>query len=137
MLEHPDYISILFEISGCPIHCPECHTPELQTDIGEVLSPALFIQLIKRYISMIDCVIFFGGDQYPTELIRLLTIAKMYRLKTCLWTGVDSPKKIHSYVLSKLDYLKYGPYDKTKGNLRSIHTNQKYINLHTGELIKL
>lgn len=137
MLEHSDHISLLFEISGCPKHCIGCHSPELQLDIGEELTPIVFIDTIKRYQGLFDCIIFFGGDQYPDELIRLLRISKIFNLKTCLWTGTETIDLIDKEIIKRLDYIKVGSYQLDKGPLRSETSNQKYYNLSTGELIKL
>ena len=36
--EFPNEISLCINISGCPNHCPGCHSPYLAQDIGEVLN---------------------------------------------------------------------------------------------------
>ena len=36
--EFPDEMSLLINISGCPNHCPGCHSKYLQEDIGEELN---------------------------------------------------------------------------------------------------
>ena len=132
MQEVPEHVSLCFEITECPYACDGCHSPELQEDVGMSLTPSIFISHIKRYEKLFDCVLFFGGDHEPHSLIELLNIAKSFELKTCLWTGSDI---VRPDILCLLDFLKTGRYIKELGPLGSPTTNQKYINLKTGESI--
>jgi anaerobic ribonucleoside-triphosphate reductase activating protein len=132
--EHPDYVSLLISISNCPVKCEKCHTPELQQDIGEEFTEEKLTNLLLKYDGLIQNVIFFGGDQYPVEIVALLKICKKFNLKTTLWTGMlDIAPCIKMYV----DYLKTGPYIESKGGLNSPTTNQRYIEVKTGKEIKL
>lgn len=134
MKEHPDHVSLCFEISGCPHDCPDCHSPELKLDDGMELTPTLFLRFLIMYEKMIDCVIFFGGDHDIEGMKSLLAIAKTRELKTCLWTGAEF---IHPDLLNLLDYAKLGPYIKQRGPLGSPNTNQLYFNVKTGEPINV
>jgi anaerobic ribonucleoside-triphosphate reductase activating protein len=134
MKEHPDHVSLCFEITGCPFVCAGCHSPELQSDIGQELTGDIFESILLRYKGLIDCVMFFGGDQYGFELVEFLNIAKARGLKTCLWTGSIN---VSFSILRLLNYIKIGQYVPEFGPLGSPNTNQKYINLTTGEDICL
>ncbi len=132
--EHPDYVSLLLSISNCPVKCPDCHTPELQKDIGEVLTIEKLKDLIVKYYGLIQNVIFFGGDQYTIQIVEMLKLCHEFGLKTTIWTGrEDITPCIKMYV----DYLKTGPYIDSKGGLECSNTNQRYIEVKTGKDIVL
>lgn len=128
--EHPDYVSLLISISNCPVKCPGCHTPELQEDIGEVFTIDTLKDLIVKYYELIHNVIFFGGDQYPLQIIEMLKLCKDFNLKTTIWTGMED---IAPCIKMYVDYLKTGPYIESKGGLDCKTTNQKYIDINTGK----
>lgn len=135
--EIPNEISLSLEISNCPFRCEECHTPELQQDIGTELTQDVFVSLIEQNRlnnkMLISCVLFMGGDQHP-ELCELLDICKRYELKTALYTGAES---IDSKLIKKLDYVKLGPFIKELGGLKSKTTNQVLYRIEQNKLIKI
>lgn len=55
--EIPEEVSLLISISGCPLRCPGCHSPELHSNDGELLTPSLLQSLIDRY-NEVTCVCF-------------------------------------------------------------------------------
>lgn len=132
--EHPKYISLLFEITNCPIGCINCHTPELQKDIGQELTPEILERVLIEYKNFVDNIIFFGGYHDNENLKILLEICKNYGYYTTLWTGFD---EVDNETKKLLDYLKTGHYDEKLGGLDNPNTNQKYINVKTGEKIKI
>ena len=132
--EHPDYISLAFEITQCPYTCEKCHSPELQTDIGQELSLPRFRKIMEQYAWYVQNIIFLGGDQHKEELISLLKEVKKFDLKATLWTGSN---KIDTEVYILLDFLKTGEYNEYNGGLGSPTTNQRYINTKTNENISL
>lgn len=135
--EIPNEISLSLEISNCPFRCEECHTPELQQDIGTELTTDVFVSFIEQNRlnnkMLISCVLFMGGDQHP-ELYELLDICKRYELKTALYTGAES---IDSKLIKKLDYVKLGPFIKELGGLKSKTTNQILYRIEQNKLIKI
>lgn len=53
-------------------------------------------------------------------------------LKTALYTGLD---QIDSSIMAHLNFLKTGPYQKDHGGLGQPNSNQKLINVLTGEVL--
>lgn len=128
MQEVPDEISLAFNITGCPHHCPGCHSEYLWQDIGDNLLENIDL-ILDQYSNYITCVCFMGGDQNIGELVTALWRARARGLKTCLYTGCDTIDNLQS-ALPWINYLKLGHYDATKGGLNSPTTNQRmyYIN---------
>ncbi|PKP53837.1 MAG: anaerobic ribonucleoside-triphosphate reductase activating protein [Bacteroidetes bacterium HGW-Bacteroidetes-1] len=128
--EIPKEISLAFEITNCPRRCKGCHTPELQQDIGRLLTQYRFDIVCEKYASadgkfLFSCVLFLGGEQHP-EFISFLKLCKTYRLKTALYTGAS---EISVDVLNLLDYVKLGEYVHELGGLNSPTTNQLFLEL--------
>lgn len=126
----PDEISLSFSIAGCPLHCSDCFWKDLQNVQPTPLYLDTYCELVDRYHGYISCVLFYGGEWNPEELIQMLCYAKNLGLKTCLYTGLmDVSLEIKQY----LDYLKVGPYNAKRGNLSTKTTNQRMFNLINGE----
>lgn len=129
--EVPDEISLCFSITGCKIGCKGCHSTELwNKDYGSALTNKAFIAWLKKYQSLISCVIFFGGEWQPHALIEKLLIAKNFGLKTCLYSG---DKHISINISQHLNFLKTGAWQANLGGLESTTTNQIFRNVITGE----
>lgn len=122
--EIPGEISLAFEVTNCPYRCPECHSPELQSDIGVVLDIPTLEHFIKVNTfegkTLFSCVLFLGGD-HDSGLFELLSYCRSKGLKTALYTGSDD---VSEEVKNVLNYLKTGKYVKELGNLSCISTNQ-------------
>ena len=119
--EIPGEVTLALNLSGCPCHCPGCHSPHLAEDIGEPLNEALLNGLIDRYGSMITCVCFMGGDADPEEVARWAEWVKNSNLKTAWYSGrMNMPKDEKAF-----DYVKLGPYVESLGGLKSPTTNQR------------
>ena len=115
--EIPGEVTLALNLSGCPCHCPGCHSPHLAEDIGEPLTEELLDGLIDRYKGLITCVAFMGGDADPQEVQRLAAHVK--DLKTAWYSGrMNMPEK-------GFDYVKLGPYIESLGGLKSEKTNQR------------
>lgn len=123
--EVPGEISLVVDVSGCPLSCPGCHTPYLQQDIGRPLLEDLR-EIVLKYVGHITCVCFMGGDQNPDELVDAIDICRYEGLKTCLYTGKES---VRWDILPKLNYLKLGPYVEERGGLSSPTTNQRFYKI--------
>ena len=123
--EIPGEVTLALNLSGCPCHCPGCHSPHLAEDIGEQLDEILLYGLITRYGAMITCVAFMGGDADPDEVARWAEWVRDLkgqkpRLKTAWYSGrMNMPER------DVFDYVKIGPYIESLGGLKSEKTNQR------------
>lgn len=131
--EVPNEVSLAFLITGCRLRCRGCHSPDTWPEkAGKPLTTSLFIQFVERYQSLITCVLFYGGEWQPNSLIEKLQIAHQYDLKTCLYTGQES---IAPSIEVHLDFLKTGPWVESLGGLISPSTNQRFIDLKSGQCL--
>lgn len=122
--EIPDEVTLAINISGCPNHCPGCHSKYLWEDIGEPLNKESVLKLISENEG-ITCVCLMGGDQAPNTITWLaLCIKEKYPdLKVAWYSGLA---KIHKDIdTSYFDYIKIGPYVEDLGPLNSPTTNQR------------
>lgn len=121
--EVPSEVTLCVNITGCPIHCPDCHSKHLWEDIGEELKPVTVSNLIAKNDG-ITTVCFMGGDNAPEEVYEL---AKWVKDNTELKVGWYSGKNLNiNMPLEYFDFIKTGPYKKELGGLDSITTNQRF-----------
>lgn len=134
--EIPDEVSLCFEITGCPLRCPGCHSPHLRNPkLGTPLTENSLGDLIEKNIDLITCILFMGGEWEEEELIKHLHfIQSNFGLKTALYTGAED---VSPSIKKHLNYLKTGPYIEEYGPLNTETTNQVLLNLDTGESICL
>ena len=120
--EIPDEVTLAVNITNCPNHCEQCHSPHLQTDTGELLSTDAIDCLLDRYGELITCFCFMGGDADIPELERLAQhICDHYELKIGWYSGrTFMPPHPELF-----DYVKLGPYRPERGSLKSPNTNQR------------
>lgn len=131
--EVPDHVSIAFLVSGCPLKCVGCHSQDIWNPAnGNILTNEKYLSHLKQYEGLANCVLFFGGEWYPKQLIEKLSIAKMTGYKTCLYSGF---KKLPKAITAYLDFLKTGPWIPELGGLDNSMTNQRFIALKTGEVL--
>lgn len=132
--EVPDEVSLAINLTGCPNHCPGCHSPHLREDIGEELTENELDRLVGIYQGEITCVCIMGGDASVNEVGQLAHhIRNILGLKVAWYSGrYDMPADINDF-----DYIKFGPYDAEKGGLRSPGTNQRFYRIAEGELIDI
>ena len=124
--EVPDEVSLCIEISGCPNHCPECHSKYLWEDIGEDLTLEVLLRLIQSNEG-ITCICFMGGDQDLDELQKLAFVCNLssrYPYRVAWYSGRNEIPK-HG-LIDQLDYIKIGPYKSECGPLTSPSTNQRF-----------
>lgn len=131
--EVPNEISLCFSITGCQVGCKGCHSTELwNKNFGQALTNTNFQQWINKYQGLISTVLFMGGEWQKDSLIEKLIIAKNQGLKTCLYTGENG---VNDEISKHLNYVKIGKWDPDKGGLNSPDTNQKFIDLTTGNTL--
>ena len=110
--EIPDEITLELGITNCPFNCKGCHSPFLQSDIGEILNEN-------------------GG--FPKEVEELcITVKNNYpNIKTAWYTGLSEIPDIN---LDYFDYIKIGAYIKDLGGLKSPKTNQRLYKIKDKKL---
>ena len=127
--EIPNEITLAINISGCPVRCPDCHSKYLWEDIGESLDRDSLHSLIESNKG-ITCLAFMGGDADVSYLQSLFSYVKTNYpyLKIAWYSGIDRvlPRINTRY----LDYIKVGPYIKSKGPLNERNTNQRMYKIH-------
>ncbi len=128
--EVPDEISLAVNVSGCPNHCPGCHSPWLWDDVGEAMTQELMGGLISKYENAITCVCFMGGDADPKQIETMARWikAKYPRLKTAWYSGRQEAPE--GFDIKSLDYIKLGPYIEALGGLKSPTTNQAIYRIY-------
>ncbi len=127
--EVPDEVTLALNISGCPNHCPGCHSPWLWEDEGEPMTEELMARLIGKYCNAITCVCFMGGDADPRQIAETARWIKAEYpdMKTAWYSG--KPAAPEGFDLQSLDYIKLGPYIEALGGLKSPTTNQALYRL--------
>lgn len=128
--EIPEEVTLCINISGCPIHCPGCHSPHLWQDDGDPLTKEAVKELIESNKG-ISCIAFMGGDNNPAYINELAKyIKEEYPLLAIAWySGAD---EISSAIdCTNFNYIKIGPYIKELGGLDCPNTNQKLFKVIT------
>ena len=126
--EIPDEISLCINISNCPHKCKNCHSPYLQEDIGEELTPEILDKLIEDNKG-ITCVCFMGEGSRLLDIAYLSELVhSKHSLKTAWYTGFDynlSNQVVYRPLFQGFDYVKTGPYIESLGPLNKKTTNQR------------
>ena len=85
--EIPDEITLAISISGCPIHCPGCHSQYLWADVGEPLTVEALAEMLESHIG-VTCLCLMGGDQDPAEIDRLARwVKENSKVRTAWYSG--------------------------------------------------
>lgn len=128
--EVPGETSIALAVCGCPKNCPGCSW-KVDGKLPEGFEFTLddLSRLLDKEDPLVDCVLFLGGE-WEADIVSYLELVQDRGLKTCLYTGELS---VCSEILNNLNYIKTGPYIVGLGGLDNPNTNQKLINLDTGE----
>ncbi|MFC3032813.1 anaerobic ribonucleoside-triphosphate reductase activating protein [Pseudoalteromonas fenneropenaei] len=131
--EVPNEIALGFVCTGCQLGCKGCHSPQSwNANLGTPLTQTVFAGWLRRYEGLITCVVFFGGEWQEHRLLPLLRYAQSQGLKTCLYTGLDY---VSEQLKNELTYLKTGRYIQSLGGLGQHSTNQKFIDVASGQLL--
>lgn len=123
--EVPDELTLAVEISGCPIHCPACHSKYLWKDIGTELTIDELDKMLET--PAITCICFMGGDQDLNSLKEIFKYchSKNKFLKVAWYSGREQIPE-HDCI-NYLDYIKIGPYKEECGPINQKTTNQRMI----------
>ena len=131
--EIPDELTLAVNLTGCPCHCPGCHSPHLWEDIGTPLDEAVLQALSDDYAGEVTCIALMGGDADPAAVERLCAYVKeAMGLRSAWWSGrAQLPAGID---LRHFDYVKTGPYVEALGGLKARTTNQRLYRVADGRL---
>ncbi len=123
--EIPDETTLAINLSGCPCHCPGCHSSYLWDDIGEPLTAEALEALIKANDGMVTCVSLMGGDADPDAVDRLALWLRNHHpdIKTAWYSG--RIRLARGIDMNHFDYIKLGPYIRHLGALKDKTTNQR------------
>lgn len=131
--EVPGEVSLAYTITGCQLGCKGCHSSESwDASQGTLLTDDYFEQRLNQYQGLISCVLFLGGEWQPVTLQRKLQLARQRSLNTCLYTGLDD---IDASLKDELTYLKTGRWLPERGGLNNPNTNQRLVDLRTGQTL--
>ena len=122
--EVPDEISLAISITGCPNHCPDCHSKYLWEDTGIELTEEEIDKVIGKYNDNITCVCFMGGDNDKHAVYEFAKYIKnkYSNLKIAWYSGCNGIDK--DFPWQDFDYIKVGPYIQKHGPLDSGTSNQ-------------
>lgn len=129
--EFPDETALIFNISNCKIHCPDCHSKWLWKDIGKSLTIDIITKELEPIYEGITCIGLMGGNREDVEDLAAQIRKKFTSIKIGWYSGGERmPDHLENF-----DYVKLGPYIKEKGGLDSKTTNQQmykisYIDNH-------
>ena len=131
--EIPDEVTLAVNLTGCPCHCPGCHSPHLWEDIGEVLDEEALRLIHADYAGEVTCLCLMGGDADPAAVERLCAFIKQEMgLHSAWWSG--RPNLPEGICLDHFDYVKTGPYVEALGGLKNPATNQRLYRVSGGNL---
>jgi len=123
--EIPDEVTLAINISGCPCHCPGCHSRYLWDDIGLPLDPNAIDDFVSKFGDDITCIAFMGGDADPlgVNMLAQYIHEEHQPLKVAWYSGrIRVPRGVKQ---TDFDYVKVGPYLQHLGPLRQPTTNQR------------
>lgn len=127
--EIPDKVTLAVEISNCRGSCPGCHSPFLQQDLGEELTPEVVDALIAANFG-ISCFLLLGEGKDLEALLRLAEHLRTAHpgIERAVYSG---RQEVEPEILAAFDYVKVGPYIESLGPLNQPTTNQRLY--HHGE----
>lgn len=134
--EVPNEVSLTLTITNCPHRCKGCHSPWLQTNIGDDLTQRVLEEMIRGYGDGITCVCFMGEGNDPRALANLILTAHVNGKKACLYSGESAITDIEALNILDVnewpDYIKLGPYMEDRGGLACPGTNQIMLKCRKG-----
>ncbi len=136
--EIPNEVTLAINLSACPYRCMGCHSPHLQTDVGEPLTEENLAILLRKYGKVVTCVCFMGGDNSPDaiqQLARYLNTQTTFSVKVGWYSGRKELPE--GFALKDFHYIKLGAYIESLGGLKSSLTNQRLYRIENGEMVNI
>lgn len=134
--EIPDETTLAINISGCPCHCPGCHSSYLADDVGEELTYESLMNMVNGNVG-ITCISFMGGDANPSYINHLSELLRDSEssLRIAWYSGrQELSDKVD---LKNFDYIKLGPYIEELGGLDKKTTNQVLYKVVGSDLVDI
>lgn len=129
--EVPGEVSLAYTITGCSLGCQGCHSSESwDANKGTPLTDEHLEKRLNQYQGLISCVLFLGGEWHSAELQHKLQLIRRHGLHTCLYTGLED---IDHSLKAELTYLKTGRWLPERGGLDNPNTNQRLVDVRTGQ----
>ena len=119
--EIPDMVTLAVDISNCQGRCIGCHSPFLQTDVGEELTVGIIDSLVADNYG-VNCFAFMGEGNDLPALLSLAAHVRSKGLAAALYSGRS---EVEEEIWKSFDYVKVGPYIESLGPLNSRTTNQR------------
>ncbi len=116
MIDFPGKLSAVVFTQGCPLRCPYCHNPELQTPAVQTnVSWADVIELLKKRQKLLDGVVFSGGEPLlQPDLKEAVETVRQMGFAVALHTSGAYPDRL-AEVLPMVDWIGLdikAPFDK-------------------------
>lgn len=135
--EIPDETTLAINLTGCPFRCQGCHSPHLWEDTGRTLDAESLEAIYGTYRGLVTCIALMGGDAHPDEVQALSKVIRQkLGLKSAWYSGAAAlPAAIDP---KEFDFIKIGPYETSRGGLKSQTTNQRlYRILADGAMVDI
>lgn len=127
----PGEMSLTIYLCSCPFRCDGCPTPWRKEPGAETLSFEALGALVKANPDA-TCITFRGGDAAMLTLKALCDYARIRwpERRVCWYSGQDlasdtTTRRINETgIIESLDYAKFGPFDRSRGDIHTPDTNQ-------------
>lgn len=125
----------VFRLSAALQRLPQCRYMERGHWHG--IDRGLFERPSETLSRINQLRVVYGREWQPEALQKMLGIVTQAGLKACLYTGLDREEleAVSDGILPYLTYLKTGRWQMELGGLDSPTTNQKFVDLRTGEVL--
>lgn len=114
-VDFPNHLSAVVFLKGCPLRCPFCYNPDLQTSGEGDISWTEVENFLQKRRALLNGVVFSGGEPLmQKQLHKALTCARDLGYKAALHTAGTYPEHLKK-VLPLLDWVGLdvkSPWDK-------------------------
>ena len=133
--EIPGKVSLAVDVSNCPLRCPGCHSPFLQTNVGEELTTEIIDELLADNFG-VNCFLFFGEGQDDASFLDLAWHIRDNHpdIEIALYSGRTEVPNTYWRVFN---YIKLGPYIEKLGPLNHRTTNQRLYKVENRKRIDI